>query len=102
MARQPNVLQWAAFGSKRSTIMLPVSGSELRRRLRWGDLYREAELYKAAVRVYTKPLFQWRKALSISTDGRTLYDLAGRGLREPGRHPPLAEPRRLGFVPPWP
>jgi len=49
--------------------------------LRWRELYREAELYKAAVRVYTKPLFQWRKALSISTDGRTLYELAGRGLR---------------------
>jgi hypothetical protein len=49
--------------------------------LGWGDLYCEAELYKAAVRVYTKPLFQWRKALSTSTDGRTLYDFAGRGLR---------------------
>lgn len=51
------------------------------RPLRWRDIYREAELYKAAVRVYTKPLFHWRKALSTSTDGRTLYDLAGRGLR---------------------
>jgi len=54
---------------------------ELARPLRWQELYREAELYKAAVRVYTKPLFQWRKALSTSTDGHTLYDLAGRGLR---------------------
>ncbi|MBZ5560820.1 MAG: hypothetical protein LAP13_00205 [Acidobacteriia bacterium] len=53
----------------------------LERPLRWQDLYREAELYKAAVRVYTKPLFQWRKALSTSTDGKTLYDLAGHGLR---------------------
>jgi hypothetical protein len=44
-------------------------------------VYREAELYKAAVRVYTKPLFHWRKALHVSTDGRTLYDLAGRGLK---------------------
>ncbi len=52
-----------------------------RRRLRWRDIYREAELYKAAVRVYTKPLFQWRKALATSTDERTLYDLAARGLR---------------------
>jgi Reverse transcriptase (RNA-dependent DNA polymerase) len=51
------------------------------RRLRWSDVYREAELYKAVVRVYTKPLFHWRKALSASTDGGTLYDLAGRGLR---------------------
>lgn len=48
--------------------------------LRWGDVYREAELYKAAVRLYTKPVFQWRKALSTSTDGKTLYDFAARGL----------------------
>jgi hypothetical protein len=58
-----------------------MSGWEIGRPLRWSELYREAELYKAAVRVYTKPLFQWRKALSVSTDGHTLYDLAGRGLR---------------------
>lgn len=51
------------------------------RRLRWRDLYREAELYKAALRVYTKPLFHWRKALSASSDARTLYDLASQGLR---------------------
>jgi hypothetical protein len=50
------------------------------RLMRWCDLYREAELYKAAVRVYTKPLFLWRKALNVSTDGKTLYDLAARGL----------------------
>jgi len=60
-------------------------GQELRndvsRLLRWRDVYREAELYKAAVRVYTKPLFLWRKALNVSTDGRTLYDLAAHGLR---------------------
>jgi hypothetical protein len=49
--------------------------------LRWNNLYSEAELYRAAVRVYTKPLFHWRKALSTSTDGRTLYDFAARGLR---------------------
>src|SRR5215472_13072256 len=51
------------------------------RPLRWNDLYREAELYKAAVRVYTKPVFQWRKALCTSTDGKTLYDFATQGLR---------------------
>lgn len=51
------------------------------RLMRWQHLYREAELYKAAVRVYTKPLFQWRKALNTSTDGRTLYDFAARGLK---------------------
>ena len=38
-------------------------------KLRWRDLYSEAELYKAAVRLYTKPLFVWRKALS--TEGRS-------------------------------
>ena len=61
--------------------MTATSGWELGRPLRWRELYREAEFYKAAIRVYTKPLFQWRKALSTSTGGRTLYDLAGRGLR---------------------
>jgi hypothetical protein len=53
---------------------------ELPPQLRWKDLYREAELYKAAVRVYSKPLFAWRKALFTSTDGGTLYDMAARGL----------------------
>lgn len=48
--------------------------------LRWKAVYSEAELCRAAVRVYTKPLFQWRKALSTSTDGKTLYDFAARGL----------------------
>ncbi len=54
---------------------------ELTRPLQWSEVYSEAELYKAALRVYTKPLFHWRKALSTSVDGRTLYDFAGRGLR---------------------
>lgn len=49
--------------------------------MRWRDVYSEAELYKAAVRVYTKPVFQWRKALCTSTDGKTLYDFAARGLK---------------------
>src|SRR5437588_8435245 len=49
-------------------------------KLRWARLYREAELYKAAVRLYTKPLFAWRKALGSSCDGKTLYDFARRGL----------------------
>jgi RNA-directed DNA polymerase len=55
-------------------------GSSERPKLRWGDLYREAELYKAAVRLYTKPLFSWRKALFASTDKRDLYDFARAGL----------------------
>jgi retron-type reverse transcriptase len=48
--------------------------------LRWKDVYSEVELYKAAVRIYTKPVFQWRKALSTSTDGKTLYNFAAHGL----------------------
>jgi hypothetical protein len=54
--------------------------NESKRLLQWRDVYSEAELYKAAVRVYTKPVFQWRKALNTSTDGKTLYDFAARGL----------------------
>ena len=50
-------------------------------RLRWRVLYREAELYKAAVRLYTKPLFDWRKATCCSADGKTLYDFARHGLK---------------------
>ena len=30
---------------------------------RWRDLYHEVELYKCAVRLYTKPLFSWRKEI---------------------------------------
>ena len=52
--------------------------TETTRILRWNDVYSEAELYKAALRVYTKPVFQWRKALFTSTDGRNLYDFAQR------------------------
>ena len=55
--------------------------SRLGNPLCWNGVYSEAELCRAAVRVYTKPLFQWRKALSTSTDGKTLYDFAARGLR---------------------
>lgn len=94
-----------------------TTGNE--RRLRWRNVYREAELYKAAVRVYTKPLFHWRKALHISVDGKTLYDLASRGLRGlDGIHRLLAAEkfqfrpsiglkynfngkRRTLYIPPW-
>jgi Reverse transcriptase (RNA-dependent DNA polymerase) len=61
--------------------MLPEAIRDSPQLLRWKHVYREAELYKAAIRVYTKPLFQWRKALNASVDGRTLYDLAARGIR---------------------
>jgi len=53
----------------------------LKQRVRWADVYTETELYKAAVRLYTKPLFNWRKALSTSDDQRTLYDFARHGLK---------------------
>jgi hypothetical protein len=93
--------------------------NEVARLLRWRDVYREAELYKAALRVYTKPLFLWRKALSVSTDGRTLYDLAARGLNGLGAiHRQLRDERfhfrasvglkynfngkrRTLYIPPW-
>ena len=105
--------------------MLPTVRQQLHngptqtRLLRWRDVYREAELYKAAVRVYTKPLFLWRKALNVSTDGRTLYDLASRGLNGlAGIHEQLRAQRfhfrpsvglkynfngkrRTLFIPPW-
>ncbi len=89
------------------------------RLIRWCDVYREAELYKAAVRVYTKPLFLWRKALNVSTDGKTLYDLAARGLNGLGAiHQQLRNERfqfrpsvglkynfngkrRTLYIPPW-
>jgi Reverse transcriptase (RNA-dependent DNA polymerase) len=64
--------------------MLNGRSNQMARSLRWNDVYREAELYKAAVRIYTKPVFQWRKALFTSTDGRTLYDFAERGLSRLG------------------
>jgi len=51
-----------------------TGASVLRGRLRWREVYGEAELYKAAVRLYTKPLF-------ASTDQRDLYDFARGGLR---------------------
>lgn len=67
--------------------------------LRWRGVYSEAEFYKAAIRVYTKPLFHWRKALSTSTDGRNLYDMASRGLRGlDALHRSLAE-RSFAFRP---
>jgi len=52
----------------------------LKRRIQWTDVYRESELYKAAIRLYTKPVFQWRKALGSSTDGKTFYEFASHGL----------------------
>ena len=58
-----------------------MPANQKNKRLRWDSIYREAELYKTAVRLYTKPLFDWRKALSSSTDQKTLYDFARHGLK---------------------
>ena len=49
-------------------------------KLTWSSLYREVELYKSAVRLYTKPLFNPVKARSSSSDEKTLFDFAKRGL----------------------
>ena len=52
----------------------------LNKKLTWHEIYNEAELYKSAVRLYTNPVFNYRKAASVSTDNRTFYDFARRGL----------------------
>jgi hypothetical protein len=70
--------RWRRF--KVFTKAKTVGNAGNRTTLRWRDLYREAELYKSAVRLYTKPLFQWRKSLITSHDGRTLYDFARHGM----------------------
>lgn len=67
--------------------------------IRWRDLYRETELYKAAVRLYTKPLFNWRKALSTSHDRRTLHDFARDGMRNLDRLHKLLEGGEFRFRP---
>ena len=67
--------------------------------LSWDGLYSETELYKTALRVYAKPLFSWRKALSASTDQATLYDFARNGLSNLERlHKALVQ-RRFHFRP---
>jgi retron-type reverse transcriptase len=67
--------------------------------LQWRDLYNEAELYKAAVRLYSKPLFAWRKALVTSADGANLYDFARNGLSNLDRLHRRLERRRFQFQP---
>lgn len=50
------------------------------KKLAWKDIYSENELYRAAIRLYTPSLFNWRKALGFSTDEKNLYDFARHGL----------------------
>lgn len=71
----------------------------MRQPLSWTLVYSEAELCRAAVRVYTKPLFHWRKALSTSSDGKTLYDFAARGLRGLDSLHRLLQRRQFRFRP---
>jgi hypothetical protein len=79
--------------------MATPAPSRLGHLLRWTSVYSEAELCRAAVRVYTKPLFHWRKALSTSTDGKTLYDFAAHGLRGLDSLDRLLERRDFRFRP---
>src|SRR5271165_6975376 len=79
--------------------MVESTTTEVPRLLRWKDVYREAELYKVAVRIYTKPVFRWRKALSTSTDGKTFYDFAARGLARLGAIHGSLERQKFEFRP---
>lgn len=44
--------------------------------LKWKDVYSEAELLKAALKLYTKPLYAPRKGHTKSHDNVTIYDFA--------------------------
>jgi putative ABC transport system permease protein len=50
--------------------MAASASSRLANLLHWNNLYSETELCRAAVRVYTNPLLQWRKALSTYSTSR--------------------------------
>ena len=51
------------------------------RKATFARIYSELALHQAVIRVYSKPLFTWRKALGRSHDERTLYDFAADSLR---------------------
>ncbi len=68
-------------------------------KLVWADVYSEAELYRAAILLYTKPLFRWRRALLASTDGKTFYDFARKGLRNLDAVHRRLSSRRFAFRP---
>lgn len=59
--------------SRSESIMSPPLGNP---KLNFFSIYDKSALYDAVLRVYTKPLFSWQKALLMSHDGRTLYDFA--------------------------
>ena len=64
----------------RSVPRMDANRMPQRSKLTWASLYTEVELYKSAVRLYTKPLFNPVKARSTSSDEKTLFDFAKRGL----------------------
>lgn len=68
-------------------------------KIKWDDIYGEAELYKAAVRLYTTPVFNWRKALASSTDKRNFYDFARNGLHSLGDLHKYLRRRKFKFRP---
>ena len=51
------------------------------RKATFARVYSELALHQAVIRAYSKPLFNWRKALGMSHDGRTLYDFARHSLK---------------------
>ena len=64
---------------------LDFSLPNARRKATFESIYSEVDLYRAALKTYTKPLFRWRAALSRSQDGGTLYDFARSGHRNLNR-----------------
>lgn len=71
----------------------------LKEKIKWDDIYSETELYKAAVRLYTTPVFNWRKALALSTDKRNFYDFARNGLHRLGDLHKYLRKHRFKFRP---
>ena len=67
--------------------------------LTFSSVYSEAALYEAALKVYTKPLFDPSKGLVTSHDGRTLYEFAARGTRNVQRLHAALEARTFHFGP---
>ena len=55
------------------------------RKATFARIYSELALHQAVIRVYSKPLFTWRKALGRSHDERTLYDFAADSLQNVSR-----------------
>lgn len=72
---------------------------ELTNKIKWSEVYGEAQLYKAAVRLYTTPVFNWRKALGESFDKRNFYDFARHGLSKLNEIHEKLQKRTFSFRP---